>query len=363
MAQHSSVYDEGYDSLDVSTRAAMAYVQQHRPRSEPARLAELAPKIPPEVARTLIVADTACDLPQAWLDQHSVSILPRSVRVEGREFLETRANTNVVKLLDHFARGGEAPSQSLPLAAAAMRNEMHQWLGVNTDSVLLLCLSARRSRMYVNALAATQSLVLIHNKVRRLAGNRAPLTAWVIDSANALGGVGVLLSHAVRLRESGMMPANIAVTLNTFRNSVHTLVAPHDMAFVARSARSIEHRPIAGWKVSLATLLDFKPILHFNADRVAAIARVRGQLRAVEDVLTRLMHVVEAGALATPFIALSYAGKLEDIESLQSYKVLRAWCNRHQIAMSLTMMSATGVLMLGPRALAASFASQQFRGE
>jgi DegV family protein with EDD domain len=359
--QQPNVYDEGYDSLDVNTRAAIAYVETNKPKTDAARLAQLPPTISPVVARLLIVVDTACDLPQAWLKQHAVVVMPRLVRIGDRDILETRDNENAYKLYDHLAAGGDAPVLSNPLVPAAMRNELHQWLSSETDALLQICLSARRSRMYVNALAATQSLVLIHNKVRRLSGTRAPLTAWVIDSANALGGVGVLLAHAVRLRATGMLPANIAVTLNTFRNSIHTLVAPHDVAFVARSARAIERKRVPRWKTGLATFLDLKPVLHLCADRSDAIARVRGHVPAMRHVLTRVTSLVTGGALATPFVAVSYSGKLDEVERLDEYKMLRTLCNRHQVEISLTPMSMSGALMLGPRALAVSFGSQEFR--
>lgn len=359
--QHPNVYDEGYDALDINTRAALDYVDRNKPKVDAARLSQLAATVSPAVARMLIVVDTACDVPQAWLSQHAVVVIPRLVRIGDRDILETRDNENAYKLFDHLAAGGASPAQSTPLAPAAMRNELHQWLSAETDAVVQICFSARRSRVYVNALAATQSLALIHNKVRRLSGNRAPLTAWVIDSANALGGVGVLLAHAVRLRASGMLAANIAVTLNTFRNTIHTLVANNDISFLARSAVAIERRRIPGWKIALARLLNLKPILHLCADRISVMDRVRGQEPAMSKILARVSELVGDAALDTPFVAVSYSGKLDDIERLEEYKTLRMLCGRYQISLSLTPMSMSGALMFGPRTFAVSFASQQFK--
>jgi DegV family protein with EDD domain len=359
--QQKTVYDEGYDSLDVNTHAAIAYVERHKPNIDTDVMARLAPSVAPHVARTLIVVDTACDIPKAWLDQHAVAVMPRIARADAREILETRDNESAYKLFDHLMGGGESQVLSNPLAPAAMRNELHRWVGTETDSVIQICSSARRSRMYVNALAATQSLVLIHNKVRRLSGTRAPLTAWVIDSANMLVGVGVLLAHAARLRDSGAMAANIAVTLNTFRNNVHTLVVVDDVAFLSRSAREVEKQSIPGWKIGAAAFLDYKPIVHMNADRVNVLARPRGHATAMRSVLVRVTELVNRGALATPFVAISYSGKLDDVEGQEPYRLLRTLCNRHQISISLTPMSMTGALLFGPRALAVSFASQQFR--
>lgn len=357
-----SVYEEGYDALDVNTNVAVEFVRTHKSEIAEKRLANLVKERAPEVERTLIVVDTACDLPQAWLDHHGVAVMPRSIRFGNKTLTETRDRDTAMHVIKQLAGGEMSSAVSTPLAPLVMREEMQKHMQSGTEAVLHLCFSARRSKHFVHALSATQSLVLIHNKVRRTLGQPSSLTAWVIDSVNAFGGIGVLLAYAVSQRERGALAPNIAVSLNAFRNNVHTLVAPHDLAFVAKSARQYEGSGIPAWKMSVATLLDLKPILHLCADRIQVLAKSRGHVAAMNSIFNNVIDLVNKGALLSPFVAVSYAGRLDEIENLTAYRNLRTLCSRHQVTLSLSVMSITGAVTLGPRALAVSFASQQFKG-
>jgi DegV family protein with EDD domain len=356
----TSVLDEGYDALDVNTNVAIAYVERHRASIDAMRFTERVAQRSPEGTRTLLVVDSACDLPQAWLDQNYVVVIPRVLRLHGKDIREVRGNDLLQQLMHSQRQGDGSAAQSFAAPPVAMRDEMQRHMTPETQSMLFLCSSARRSKVFVSALSATQSLVLIHNKVRKSMGASSSLRAWVIDSTNGFGGVGVLLAHAVMLREQGVLPDSIALTLSGFRRTIHTLIVPNDLSFAARTARSIERQGVSGWKVSIASLLNLKPILHLNADQLMPYTRVRGHVPAVSRVLARLSELVSRGSLDTPFVAVGYSGRLDEIEALEEYKALRTLCSRHRVTLSLAPMSATSVMMLGPRALTASFASRQF---
>jgi fatty acid-binding protein DegV len=356
--QAPSVLDEGYDALDLATTAAIGYVRKHT--ETPIAVAHTKREVSPEVARTLIVVDAACELPQAWLDHHGVAIMPRIIELGAGRMLETRDNKAAAQFNHYVSRGGASIKQSMALASIATRDELQRHMRPSTDAVLQICPSARRGKFYMNALAATQSLVLIHNKVRRSMGNRAPLTAWVIDSMNGLGGLGVMVACAVALRERGSLAANIAVSLNAFRGTVHTLVAPHDVTFAARASADLDGAGVPSWKVMLSGLFNIQPVIHVNADIARSIARPRGHANAMGYALRRVTEMARLG-LGVPFISVSYSGDVNDVEALAEYVVLREFCSRNKIVLSLAPMSMSGALMFGPRTLSVSFASQHFK--
>jgi DegV family protein with EDD domain len=356
----TSVLDEGYDSLDVNTNVAIAYVQKHRGSIDALRDVNRLMQRSPEVMRTLIVVDSACDLPTAWLEQNFVLVMPRELRLAGKDVRESRGNQVSLQLTELQKRGDDAGAQSFSVTPTVMRDEMQRQMTPETQSVLFLCSSARRSKVFVSALAATQSLVLIHNKVRKSLGASSSLRAWVIDSTSAFSGLGVMLAHAAMLREQGVLADSIAITLNSFRHTVHTLLVPNDLAYAARTARTVERQGVPRWKLSMAALLNLKPILHVNADRVGNYARVRGHASALSRVFARAAELASSGSLDTPFIAVSYCGRLDEVEALPDYTTLRTLCSRHRVTLALAPMSATSAIMLGPKSLALSFASRQF---
>jgi fatty acid-binding protein DegV len=358
--QSASIINEGYDALDVATNVAVAYVRTHTADLKPTQSVRNAPSLSTVSSSTLLLVDVACDLPQAWLDYHGVGIIPRAIKTGANEILENRDHARGLNFINQLANNKVGTSQSVPLTPVGTRDQMQRYMQPTTDSVIQICISARRSKLFVNALSATQSLVLIHNKVRRTVGNKTPLTAWVIDSLNALSGVGVLLSHAVMLRDNGAAASDIALTLNAFRRNVHTLVAVDNLSYSANASRATEIDSVSSWKVMLANLFNLKPVVHINADNIHAVWRFRGYPRAVEQVLRTAEQQLKQG-LATPFICVSYAGELGAIESLEAYQSLQKHCNRERVSLALANMSMTGALNFGPRALTVSFASQHFR--
>ncbi len=358
--QSTSVLDEGYDALDVATNVAVEYVRKFQAGDLSRLIGAIPAAASPRAARTLLLADTACELPQAWLDHNAVGVMPRTLTLRSGDVLESRDRERTLKFIREIEAGEHTEAHSVPLSPLQIRDQMQKYMTSETNAALQLSSSASRSKYFVNALAATQSLVLIHNKVRRSVGNKTPLTAWVVDSLNAFGGVGVQVAHAVMLRERGAPASDIAVTMNAFRRNVHTLIAPHDLSFVARTAHHTERANIPRWKVDLGGALNIKPILHLNADSASSIGRTWGQAKAIERVFRMTEAQLNLG-LATPFICMSYAGRVEEIEATAEYVALRALCHRNSVALSLTTMGMTGALMLGPRAFAVSFASQHFK--
>jgi fatty acid-binding protein DegV len=358
---NAQTWTEGYDALDVNTSVAIAFVERHKPNIDALRRAtvESAPRSP-NTERTLIVLDAACDVPRAWLDHHGVAVMPRKLAYLNREHTDLPDQKRSLELIAQLAHGFDSNARSVPLSPVAMRDEMQRHMRPKTEAVLHLCTSARRSKHFVHALSATQSLVVIHNKVRRSLGQAASLTAWVVDSTSVLTGLGVLAAHAVELRERGFPAANIAVTLNSFRNNLHTLIVPDDLAIASNGLRVNEQVSAPAWKVGLGTMLNLKPVVQLSADRLATVDRIRSLPRAFDHVLGKVKTLVENGALLTPFVGVGYAGRLDDIETRAAYLALRAACSRHQVVLSLSTMSLSGIVALGPRALSVSFASQQF---
>ena len=360
MRDHFSPVDEGYSALDMATAQAVAYVRDaqwttipghsNRPDGDAAR-------------RTLIAVDSACDMPQSWLDYHGIVVSQRRLKLPSGTEQETRASSALVDQFQRLDRLAQVVGQTSPAKPVEMRDVMQRQIRSGTQGALFIATSARQSKVFSYALAAMQSLVLIHGKVRRVIDpSSPPLRGWVIDSANALTGVGILVAEAVRLRSLGHPAASIAAQLREFRSAIHTLAVPGHFGYLARTATSLEGHTIPLWKRRLAQWFDLMPTLHLSDDKVRAITRHRGRAEACNALLRRLDQLLEHEPLATPTLAISYAGPIEAIEDLPAFETLRARCNRQHVTLVLSPMSVTGALMLGPKALSVSFASHTWSG-
>jgi len=353
--------DEGYSALDIPTSAALAYVRDHAAATRRAAATTRSAKMADEAARLLLVVDAGCDMPTAWLHNHSIAVVPIDVyqgEVKTRDYRdETQGGEFALRL-----RAKPVPQlRAEPLSPVQIRDHLQSWMTPAVDYVMQLTFAASRSKVHLSSLAAMQSLVLIHNKVRRSMAGRGALNAWVIDSQTGLTGVAVLLAYAVQLRDRGVAAAQIAPALKLIRDKVHTLMVPGDLRYLSQAAQRKEGGELPAWKATVGRILGISSVLYAGAGEIYPLLRARGQPRACDEALGRAARHVELG-LATPTVCVSYAGDLESLFTLPGFELLNAECKRRSVELITSSMSMTGCLTLGPDALSVSFASERFLG-
>jgi fatty acid-binding protein DegV len=363
----TSYDNEGYSALDVPTTAALQYMRDTAAAAARRAAAnrELA-EISPNAARILLVVDAGCDMPSNWLAKHNVAVVPVDVARDAEQVRDHGDELDRMQFADRLNGPKEQRPTLLEISPARpvqIRDYLQTWMTPTIDFVVQITFSASRSSVYLSSLAASQSLMLIHNKVRRSLGSSGPLKAWVIDSFTGLAGVGVLVAHAVRLRNSGMPAGEIAMTLENFRKQVRTLIVPDDLGFLFRAVHSkgASGDGMPRWKYWWARFLDLRPVLIAERGTGGMLTRVKSFEGACERVLSIATRHVALG-LSTPTVCISVAGDGEALRALPGFGLLSAECKLHRVELLLTPMSMMGCVKLGPGAISVAFASERFHG-
>lgn len=355
---HTGQYpDEGYSALDVSTSVAIAYVRDHVGDSSRRSYASFATEAAAQALRTLMGVDAACDMPASWLERHRVVVVPVVIKCGDRRLTDSRDDAEDLGFIQHELVDRSLKRSSRSLSAVEIRDHLQLSMEPVVDNMLLLTFAAEGSKVYKNTLRAAQSLVLIHNKVRRAIPNSATLNARVVDAKTTLTGMGVLLAYAVHLRNRGLAAPHIASSVKQFRNIVHTLMVPDDLRYLRANAKRKDALP--AWKFFLTRLFNIKPLLYSGAGQVRTIAQMRGHDRTVERALTLVTKHVELG-LAVSTVCVSYAGDPAELHTIRGFEALSAECSRRRVELVTCVMSMTGSMKLGPRALCVSFACDRF---
>ena len=363
----NSPYDnEGFSALDIPTTAALQYVRRTAAAAARRAAAADAGTVSPNAACILLVVDAGCDMPSAWLARNNVAVVPVQIEIGAEQVIDRGDEADRLNFSLRLAapEAKRRPSLAIgPVRPVQVRNFMQTWMTPGIDNVVQMTFAATRSSVYLSALAASQSLMLIHNKVRRSLGANGPLKAWVIDSFTGLAGLGVLVSHAVRLRDSGVPAADIATVLEDFRKQVRTLLVPDDIGFLYRTlqAKGASGERLPRWKAWLARRLNMKPILVAERGSGGMLQRVSGFNAACERAFAITSHHVSLG-LSTPTVCVSVAGPIDSLRALPAFVALNAECKRSRIELIVTPMSMTGCVKLGPGAISVAFASERFHG-
>ena len=315
-----------------------------------------APRAPAsDRERTLVVVDAACDMPSAWLAENNVVVLPIKLSVGAWELYDTHNEFDAIEFFrkDLSARGISA--STTPLGPLESRDFIQSFLNEKIDSVLQVTITAARSRIYMNSLAAMSHLTVIHNRVRRAIGNRSPFKTWVVDSETGFTGQAVLLAETVRQLNDGVAAADVAAAIEQLRSTVHTLVVPKDLFYLYKRGHEKGDRSLSWLSYNVAQALDIKPIVHAHAGHTEPILKVRGHQEALDRTIGITADHVARG-LTIRTVCASYAGDLDDVRKLASFRALRATCERHNVELVLSTMSVTGGINVGIDAFSIAFA-------
>ena len=240
---------------------------------------------------TLLVTDSACDLPQEWLDEHGVVMVPLGINFDDRSYTDRRDidNARFFKLL----ADAEHPPKTAQPAPGAFVEVFDAAADAGRD-VLCLTMSARMSGTHSSAVTASD-----------ISLSRADV---VVEDSEAMS---VLLAAQVRgaagVLERGGTRAEAAAEAARIRGGQELLFTVPDLVALRAGGR------IGAAAALLGGVLQVRPILTMRAGEVEVQARVRTNAKARQAIVDRLaLRVGQEGKKARVIVAAADDEALAD---------------------------------------------------
>lgn len=210
------------------------------------------------------VTDTACDLPDALVVEHGISLVPTQLILDDRAYRDRLEMTSA----EFFARlraGADATtSQPAPQAFTEAFGDAVR----EAEAVVAVVLSAGLSGTYANAEGAARPF---GGQVR------------VLNSRSASLGEGMLVLRGVELAAAGWAPEAIERELGRVRDQSGAFFTVDNFDRLVRSGR------VSRGKAWLGAKLNLKPIMALSAEgKIEPVARARGAAGARRRVLELL---------------------------------------------------------------------------
>ncbi len=305
-----------------------------------------------------LVADSACDLPLEYLQQHEVMILPITVRIGDAVLADHRDEQATLEFLNsHVAeRGHEA--ETMPFTVQQIHDLFLGRLVIDYDYVFCMTITKTRSPIHDNATQASFSILNDYRPVRAAAGHDTPFALRVVDTQNLFAAQGVTAVEAIRLRAAGEGAPKIRARLEHLALHTHGYLVPPDLYYIRNRGRAKGDRSVGFLSAALGSALDITPVLHCNRGETGPVAKIKGFNPAVEKLFGHVAQRITRGELLTPTLCLSYGGELASMRALPGYDALRATCQAHNIELFESVMSLTGMVNVGKGALVVGFAAE-----
>ena len=276
----------------------------------------------------IIVDSTADLLPEV---ASRLTVVPLSVRFGDREYVQGVDITNA-QFYDMLVESDALPttSQATPYQfETAFREAVEAG-----DTVVAITLSAKLSGTYQSAVIAAAEF---------------PGRVFVIDSASAAIGTGILIEYALQLVDEGLSAEEIAQKLLAQRERIYVVAMLDTLEYLKKGGRISKTVAFAG------ELLSIKPVVSIEGGEVKLLGKARGSKQG-NNLLVKQIQAAGGVDFSMPLL-LGYTG-LSDV-LLQKYITDSAilW-ESYRKELPQTLIGSVIGTHVGPGAVAVAFFSK-----
>lgn len=305
-----------------------------------------------------LAMDASCDLPQTFLDEHRITVLPITVKVDQESFTDNRDPAEIGRFIKRRLGSRSHSADTEPTTAEEVQQLFLGRLVLEQDCVFCLTITATRSPIHDNVVRASFAVLRGYREVREAAGIPGPFLMRVVDTRNLFAGSAPVVWEAARLIAADEPPATIRERLNHLANHSYGFLLPRDLHYLRARGKKKNDRSVGLFSAMLGTALDIKPILRCFRGETGPVGKARGFEQSAQMLFDYAAARVRAGLLV-PVVCASYGGDLAVLSHLPGYAGLRAACAECGVALLEAPMSITGMVNVGEGAVALGFAAEE----
>jgi len=240
----------------------------------------------------IITTDTTSDLPDSYLKQHNIGMIPIYYNINGTVYgddhqLDPKSFYNVM-------RNGAMPT-TMAANPDIAKNVFGRLLDEGYEILHIAFSSALSGSCSVTEAAA-----------RELCEERPDAKIYVVDSLCASMGEGLLVHKAVQLKQEGKSIEEVRDWLEAYKLNICHMFTVDDLHHLHRGGRVSKTSAIIG------SLISVKPVLHVNNEgRLIPLVNVRGRKKAIINLVDQMEARIKDSGFENDIVFISH-GDCED---------------------------------------------------
>ncbi len=220
---------------------------------------------------TVIIIDSACDLPKEYIEQNKVDYLPLTVIFKGKEYNDDFGSYLSSEQFYDYIKAGEMPSTA-QINVYEYSEKFRKYVNEG-KAIICTTLSSGLSGSYNSACIARETILEEFKD--------ADIT--IIDSKAASGGEGLLNYYAIEMLKNGASKQEIVNWLEENRLKINHWFTVDDLNHLKRGGR------VSSTAALMGTLLDIKPILNVdNEGKLNPVTKVKGRKKSIRALAEEL---------------------------------------------------------------------------
>lgn len=245
----------------------------------------------------IIITDSCSDLPLEYVKRRNLPILNFTFNFMGEERKDDLGQTLSHSEFYNAVRQGEMPTTS-QVNSQTYIDFFKEFIGQGKP-IIYMCFSSALSGSYNSALLARNTLLEEYPD--------AVIT--IVDTRCASMGQGLLVHHALDLRDKGLDHDKIVEWIESNKLRVAHWFTVDDLEHLRRGGR------VSGAAAFIGSILSIKPVLHVdNEGRLIPMSKVKGRKKSIKVLFEKMQETAINPSDQTVFI--SHGDSVEDANYL-----------------------------------------------
>lgn len=223
-----------------------------------------------------IISDSSCDLPEAIVKEYGIDIIPYYVTLDSSVYYKENIDITNEEFYRRLTEEKAMPKTSLPSISDYLE-VFKKYAGRGLD-ILCICLTSKFSGSYQSAV----------NAANMLKEDYPDIKAIVVDSFNATGGQGLIVSEAFYMKKAGLSIEEVADKINKLKLDAKIIFTVNSLEYLRRGGRLGLVSSLAG------DLLNIKPIIYLKDAELKPHSKIRGRKKAIKNVIEILVEEIAA---------------------------------------------------------------------
>ncbi len=304
-----------------------------------------------------IVVDSACDLPQSFIEENNIVILPITLHLDGKQMIDQRDPATTLAFYgQHVAAAARA--ETTAYSVEQTKKLFLERLVIDYDLVFVFTIASSRSPMYDNVKQAALTILNEYKAPRLAAGIKTPFAMRVIDTQNCFCAQAIPVIECVRMIKAGESHNKIRERVEYLVQHTFGYMLPRDLKQLRARAQKRGDKSVGLVQYLIGSALDVKPLVRGYRNVTGPVARVRH----FEEGAAKVFKYAEAQVLRgllTPTLMIEYGGDPANLHALPGYAQLVDTAQRNGVEVFVCMMSMVAGIHVGEGAMGLAFAANE----
>lgn len=212
-----------------------------------------------------IITDSSSDFSQEEAKELGITVIPLTLTIDEKNY-EDGVDITKDEFYDLLINKGKYPKTSQP--TPTVFKQYFKAAKENKDTLLVLPLSSGMSGAYNSAQIAKQMVDYedIH----------------IIDTQTTIGGLRILINHALKLIDAGKSIDEIVKTLEKLKKRIVLVAIMDTLEYLYKGGR------LSSVAATIGNVLNLKPLITFIDGKVEILCKPFGKLRAMHNFIKQI---------------------------------------------------------------------------